>query len=362
MTIKEFVVDITKEDALKFADLSGDWNPLHTDSDYASTTTFGKQVLHGAFSAGLLSRMAGMFIPGRDCLLHNLKLRFLSPIFPPLQVSVRGELRNLSRDNGLVQVVISDKSSGLLYVDGSYEFGYHQKSDILKSSIPPSEDLSNTPLIITGVTGALGTALRSQYGNDVLCISRNGVKSSQYVDLDNIVSVLNGRKISGIVHCGWPSPDNQRLVALANSTCSAVNYYVAEPLSECLMLAQLLNEHGLPGSSLVLIGSTAAEAGRHNWGMPLYSLGKSLIPTLVKSLAVELGTNNKRCLGVVFDVISGGMNSSMRDSIRCAHVDRSPFGLIPTPEDAAAQISWVLANSSYLVSGALITLSGGSLP
>ena len=73
-----------------FAEISGDWNPLHTDASYASRTSFGRPILHGAYSAGLLSRLAGMYIPGEDCVLHGMHLRFVAPIRPPARLRVYG--------------------------------------------------------------------------------------------------------------------------------------------------------------------------------------------------------------------------------------------------------------------------------
>jgi NAD(P)-dependent dehydrogenase (short-subunit alcohol dehydrogenase family) len=157
-------------------------------------------------------------------------------------------------------------------------------------------------------------------------------------------------------------PDNERLTALGASSDAAVAHHVAEPLAQMIRLAQLLSTYGLPGAPLVLLGSTSAEPGRHSFRMPLYSLAKAMVPTLVRILARELGAKGRKCVGVVFDVIEGGMNAGMRDAVRLAHADRSPFGTLGTPDEAAAQVEWVLANPSSLLSGAVITLSGGSLP
>ena len=59
-----FTVKVTDKDRSEFANLSGDFNPLHIDDDYVKSTSFKKCILHGAFSAGLMSRMAGMHLPG----------------------------------------------------------------------------------------------------------------------------------------------------------------------------------------------------------------------------------------------------------------------------------------------------------
>ena len=70
----QFEVSITNDDRLSFAKLSGDYNPLHTNEEYAATTEYGKCILHGAFSSGLFSKMAGMYIPGEKCVLVDMKI------------------------------------------------------------------------------------------------------------------------------------------------------------------------------------------------------------------------------------------------------------------------------------------------
>lgn len=113
---------------------------------------------------------------------------------------------------------------------------------------------------------------------------------------------------------------------------------------------------------LVLIGSTAAEPGRHNYRMPLYTLSKSLVPTLCRVLATELAASSQRCVAVVYDVIDGGMNSRLSAGARIAHKDRSPFGRIASPDEAAEQLVWILTNKSFLASGSTLELTGGAAP
>lgn len=364
MTNSEFEVDVTEADARQFAELSGDWNPLHTDPAYAAETSYRRTILHGAFSAGLLSRMAGMHIPGRDCLLHGIKLKFVAPILPPARLRVRGSIVRDRGDGGVVEVTISDSASGAHYVDGSYEFGLHRHQASSQALAASEVVTTEAPVLVTGASGGLGTAVLSRLGSRGLGLSRSGAAGALTVpDLARLPELLAGRKIAGIVHCGWPTPDNLRLTALGSDTEAAIRHHVAEPLGDCLKLAQALSVHGRPGAALVLVGSTFAKSGRHNWRMPLYSLSKALVPTLLEVLALELGARNLRCIGVVFDVIGGaGMNAGMRDAIKLAHADRSPFGVLATPEEAACQVAWVLDNSSHLVSGAVISLSGGALP
>jgi 3-hydroxybutyryl-CoA dehydratase len=363
MTVAEFEVAVTNEEVLQFARLSGDWNPLHTDPEYAAKTKYRRPILHGAFSAGLLSRMAGMHIPGRDCLLHGMNLKFIAPILSPARLRVQGKLIREMGGEGMVEVTIGDVITGTRYVKGSYEYSRHGRSEKVQTVRTAEKAIGDAPILVTGASGGLGAALWGRLGSRCLGLSRSGIAGALTVDdFTRLPELLGGRAVAGIVHCGWPGVDNQNLTDLGGDTDSAIRHHVAGPLCDCIKLAQVLRDHGLPGAALVLVGSTYAEPGRHNWRMPLYSMAKSLIPTLTRILALELGFYSKRCIGVVFDVIDGGMNADMRDAVKLAHADRSPAGKLPSPDEAASQIEWVLANDSALISGAVITLSGSAMP
>jgi 3-hydroxybutyryl-CoA dehydratase len=68
----EFTKTVTEEDVMKFAEVTGDYNPIHVNPEYAKTQMFGKQVAHGALSSGLIS--AGILYGGQT-------VRFVAPVF-----------------------------------------------------------------------------------------------------------------------------------------------------------------------------------------------------------------------------------------------------------------------------------------
>jgi NAD(P)-dependent dehydrogenase (short-subunit alcohol dehydrogenase family) len=358
-------VDVAPETIPAFAELSGDWNPLHTDPAHASRTRFGRPVLHGAFSAGLLSRLAGMYIPGTDCLLNSMQLRFIAPIQPPVRLRVHGELRPGSSENGHVDASITDAESGLRYVDGSYEFGRHGIFESAGTAIQPdtARDVpTESAVLVIGATGGLGQAAMTKLGSRAVGVSRRPRDGMIALgDLERLEAVLRGRRVSAVLHCGWPTPDNTRLTELSDSA-AAVENYVAAPLRQCITLARVMSRFGEPNALLVLVGSTAALPGRHGYRAPLYTLGKALVPELARILAIELASSQMRSAAVVFDVVETGMNAHLAPRARLAHVDRSPIGRLPDAAEAAGQLEWLLQNRSFLVSGATITLTGGALP
>ena len=62
-----FEVVVTNNDIQTFAELTGDFNPLHIDEEYAKNTNFG-QVVHGALLVGYISRLLGMHIIVKNAL------------------------------------------------------------------------------------------------------------------------------------------------------------------------------------------------------------------------------------------------------------------------------------------------------
>ena len=85
---------ITNEDIIKFIDITGDDQPLHTDEEYAKTTRFGTRVVHGMLTASLVSGVLGTKLPGPGCILISSSFSFANPVkigdTVDITVTVRG--------------------------------------------------------------------------------------------------------------------------------------------------------------------------------------------------------------------------------------------------------------------------------
>ena len=91
-----FDVTVTAEEVDRFATLTGDVSPLHMDSEFAHARGFRDRVVHGALQIGLVSRLIGVHLPGRNCLLQKCQIDFISPIYPGQSVRVTGIIDQLS--------------------------------------------------------------------------------------------------------------------------------------------------------------------------------------------------------------------------------------------------------------------------
>ncbi len=83
---------ITEDDIQAFAEVSGDFNPLHMDDEFAKTTIFGQRIAHGALTASYISGILGNNLPGPGAIFTHLSMRFRRPVFVGAEVTVRAEV------------------------------------------------------------------------------------------------------------------------------------------------------------------------------------------------------------------------------------------------------------------------------
>jgi len=77
-----FTKTISDDDIEKFAQVSGDNNPVHLDDAYACQTQFGGRIAHGMLSASLISAVIGTQLPGPGAIYMSQSLRFRAPVKP----------------------------------------------------------------------------------------------------------------------------------------------------------------------------------------------------------------------------------------------------------------------------------------
>lgn len=76
-----FCKTISETDVYLFAGISGDFNPLHVDEEYARQTPFGKRIAHGALAQSLIAPILGMKLPGLGTIAVEVMARFKAPTF-----------------------------------------------------------------------------------------------------------------------------------------------------------------------------------------------------------------------------------------------------------------------------------------
>ncbi len=85
-----------------FAKISGDFNPLHMNREYAITTKFGKRVCHGMLLASFFSQLIGMYLPGKNSLYFSQTLNFRNPCFIDDEITIEGEISEKKSSTKLI--------------------------------------------------------------------------------------------------------------------------------------------------------------------------------------------------------------------------------------------------------------------
>ena len=114
-----FEISIDEKLEGDFAKISGDFNPLHMDEQYAKETKFGKRVCHGMLLASFFSRLVGMYLPGKNALYFSQNLNFVEPCFIGDIVIVKGKIINKSESTKMIKIETTIKNNtGKLLVEG----------------------------------------------------------------------------------------------------------------------------------------------------------------------------------------------------------------------------------------------------
>lgn len=98
----QFKVGISKSMVEKFVELSGDCNPLHTNESYSKDAGFPRIVCHGMLLASLLSRLVGMYLPGKNALYLSQSLKFVSPCFVDDEIIIKGKILKKSMSSRII--------------------------------------------------------------------------------------------------------------------------------------------------------------------------------------------------------------------------------------------------------------------
>lgn len=71
---------VTEYDVYSFAGITGDFNPVHVNAEYAKTTMFKERIAHGMLSAGFISAVLGTTLPGANTIYLGQELAFKAPV------------------------------------------------------------------------------------------------------------------------------------------------------------------------------------------------------------------------------------------------------------------------------------------
>jgi|KBSSwiS6_1023812.scaffolds.fasta_scaffold48131_2 acyl dehydratase len=105
-------IAIGPADVRRFAELSGDSAPLHTDAEFAKHHGFEGCLVHGAWLIALVSRFVGTTMPGPDAVLERVDVAFRQPCYAPCAIVIEGRVRQVSEAVSTVVLDIVIRRAG----------------------------------------------------------------------------------------------------------------------------------------------------------------------------------------------------------------------------------------------------------
>jgi len=98
---------LTSEHVNQFAALSGDYNPLHFDADFAAATPFGKLVVQGGLTTGLLHALVAEDMPGPGTVFLSQEWKFTAPVFIGDTITAEAEILTVHETKPVTSLAIT---------------------------------------------------------------------------------------------------------------------------------------------------------------------------------------------------------------------------------------------------------------
>jgi acyl dehydratase len=107
------------EDVRTFANISGDKNPIHLDEEYASSTRFGKRLVHGILTSGIISALLGMELPGPGSIYIKQILNFKAPVYIGDTITATVTVTGVRTDKPIITLeTVCKNQDDVMVIDG----------------------------------------------------------------------------------------------------------------------------------------------------------------------------------------------------------------------------------------------------
>jgi 3-hydroxybutyryl-CoA dehydratase len=109
---------VREADLQAFAEVSGDFNPIHLDADYAAKTQFKERIAHGMLSASYISGLLASKMPGAGAVYLSQTLTFKRPVKIGDEVATRVEIKELDDAKARVTLLTTCSVRGKTVLEG----------------------------------------------------------------------------------------------------------------------------------------------------------------------------------------------------------------------------------------------------
>lgn len=112
-------ITLTDEHVNSYAEMTGDYNPLHFDEAFAAKTRFGRLVVQGGLTTGLLHALVAMDMPGAGTVFLSQNWSFTAPVFIGDTITAEAEVISLHESKPVSQLKFNiSRQSGETVLEG----------------------------------------------------------------------------------------------------------------------------------------------------------------------------------------------------------------------------------------------------
>ena len=111
---------ISRHDIELFTEISGDRNPIHYDEDLAAQSRFGRVVVQGGVTSGLLNAVVAEELPGPGSVFLEVSWRFLAPVGPGDEITAEVTVTAAREDKPVTTLATTiTNQDGVVVLDGT---------------------------------------------------------------------------------------------------------------------------------------------------------------------------------------------------------------------------------------------------
>lgn len=385
---------VTSDDVAAFAQLSGDYNALHIDQEFAARTEFSRPVAHGFLHASLLSTLIGMKLPGRGALYLSQTIEFSAPVFIGDSLVAAATIDKIDRDTRIV-----DLSTIITNQRGQAVLRGKARAKVLRLAPNPAPASSGNKLdagarhaglvsgkraLVTGASRGIGRAtarLLAAQGAHV-CINYRHSMTAAATLCDEIAAeggqcmmvkadVTSARSASALVDAAAGAAGIDILVNNAGPRITSAPFarvsweQMAEAYQAIAGSAFNVTQAALPhlrkssGRIINVISSAALGRTAFHW-MP-YAAAKAALHAMSKNLALELGPSGITVNTVSPSLVATDLVSDMPERVRQDFMSRTPLRRLATVDDVAGAILLLASPYASFITGDNLLVAGGEI-
>lgn len=381
---------IRKEDVDTFASLSGDYNALHVDDEFAARTEFEQRVVHGFLHASMLSTLVGMKIPGPGALYLSQTIDFTGPVFIGDTVTAMGTVTAVDRGTRVLAIKTEIVNQhGQKVLDGEAKvkvlrLANAAPTETQRKFSAMSELLSGQVALVTGASRGIGRSIArtlAAHGAKVWINYNQSERAAQSV-LSEIkadggaaalvkADVTRSADIEGMIKAVTAAGQLDIVVNNAGPKIMSAGFEelawsdMQSAFEQIVGSAFHVTRAALPAlkrsRGRIINVLTSAIVGRtaHNW-MP-YVAAKSALFGLSKNLAQELGPSGIRVNMVSPSMTDTDLVANIPERFRQMTVSRTPLRRLATVDDVAGAVLFLASPYSDFMTGDNLLVTGGEV-